>query len=289
MWCVWSISPQEFIDDLFFCYLISEKMNTNPWKVDSIQEFYFLKCPECPFTHKEENYFQNHAINNHPLSVAFFSEQTLEPISNFDECNKVDTDLNAVVKEELIETENDVELDSVDGFRTLENDQICRSINISNEEFYQSISNKPGKFENVQNTPNTPIPIRHITSVREGVKQLKCQICYSVFTNRSHINRHIASVHEGKKPFKCSICDYSFSSKHNMNTHIASVHEGKKPFKCSVCYSSFSLKSVLKRHIASVHEGKKPFKCSKCDSNFSARQDMNRHISSVHEGKKRNH
>jgi hypothetical protein len=46
----------------------------NPWSVDSIQDFYILKCPECDFNTgiKEENSFQYHAVENHPMSFAFF-------------------------------------------------------------------------------------------------------------------------------------------------------------------------------------------------------------------------
>ena len=46
----------------------------NPWSVDSIQDFYIIKCPECEFNTgiKEENSFQNHAVENHPMSFAFF-------------------------------------------------------------------------------------------------------------------------------------------------------------------------------------------------------------------------
>ena len=53
-------------------------MNTvqlkNPWKVESIQEFSCLKCPECVFFTKEENDFENHAMANHPLSAMLFDE-----------------------------------------------------------------------------------------------------------------------------------------------------------------------------------------------------------------------
>ena len=51
-------------------------MNDNPWLVESIQDFSFLNCPECPFRSKEENLFSYHAAKNHPLSTAFFDEQT---------------------------------------------------------------------------------------------------------------------------------------------------------------------------------------------------------------------
>ena len=37
---------------------------------------------------------------------------------------------------------------------------------------------------------------------------------------------HISSLHEGKKPFKCDICGSSFSRKHYLKVHIA-YHEKK--------------------------------------------------------------
>jgi hypothetical protein len=49
-------------------------METNPWLVNSIEAFYTHECPECDFTHKAENDFQNHAVENHPLSFAFFGK-----------------------------------------------------------------------------------------------------------------------------------------------------------------------------------------------------------------------
>ena len=83
----------------------------------------------------------------------------------------------------------------------------------------------------------------HITSVHEGKKPLKCDICDYCCSPKSHMNRHIASVHEGKKPFKCDICDHSFCQKRDLNRHVASIHEGKKPFKCDLCDYSCSLMS----------------------------------------------
>ena len=68
------------ISHVFFIYFSFQKktMDTNPWQVDSIQEFYFLKCPECAFDTKEENYFHEHALQNHPLSIVFFGTKSEE-------------------------------------------------------------------------------------------------------------------------------------------------------------------------------------------------------------------
>ena len=49
-------------------------MVENPWEVDSIEEFYYLKCPECSFDTKEEFIFQDHATENHPLSLILFGK-----------------------------------------------------------------------------------------------------------------------------------------------------------------------------------------------------------------------
>ena len=49
-------------------------MTYNPWNVDSIHAFYFLNCPECIFSTKDEYCFQDHALQKHPLSFALFGQ-----------------------------------------------------------------------------------------------------------------------------------------------------------------------------------------------------------------------
>ena len=53
-------------------------MAQNPWAVESIQAFYFLKCPECDFDTKEDNLFENHATENHPLSIVLFGNKSVK-------------------------------------------------------------------------------------------------------------------------------------------------------------------------------------------------------------------
>ena len=59
------------------------QMDGNPWQVDSLQHFLFLKCPECTFETQEDLSFQDHAIENHPLSFVFFG-QTFVKEENFE-------------------------------------------------------------------------------------------------------------------------------------------------------------------------------------------------------------
>jgi hypothetical protein len=49
-------------------------MQTNPWYVESIEDFTFICCPECSYKSKTESKFQIHALENHPQCLVFFYE-----------------------------------------------------------------------------------------------------------------------------------------------------------------------------------------------------------------------
>ena len=53
-------------------------MEQNPWNVDSIEAFTFLKCPECNFDTEENDKFRDHALENHPMSFVFFHDKLKE-------------------------------------------------------------------------------------------------------------------------------------------------------------------------------------------------------------------
>ena len=50
----------------------------NPWEVDSLQAFLYLKCPECAFDTQEEINFEYHALENHPSSFVLFGKTLKE-------------------------------------------------------------------------------------------------------------------------------------------------------------------------------------------------------------------
>ena len=60
---------------IFSCFSLFSRMDAdNPWQVESIEAFYFLKCPECNFFTKEDKTFYNHAVENHSLSFVLFGK-----------------------------------------------------------------------------------------------------------------------------------------------------------------------------------------------------------------------
>ena len=76
----------------------------NPWLVESIEAFSFLKCPECKFDTKIEHFFQVHATENHPLSFVFFGKTLNENGFNFDQ--EVKSENGFVTIEDLPENFN---------------------------------------------------------------------------------------------------------------------------------------------------------------------------------------
>ena len=91
-------------------------MVDNPWIVESIQAFSFLKCPECPFDTKEEVNFQEHAIGNHPLSIVFFDSKIADDQNEYGESKEeiglVYTDFCSVKLESAPSLDIKEELDS---------------------------------------------------------------------------------------------------------------------------------------------------------------------------------
>jgi len=97
---------------------LNQNMKTvqkNPWKVESIQDFSCLKCPECTFFTKKENYFENHAIKKHPLSTVLFDEKISDE-KYFREIkdkvkNKVQVDVNHIDVDNIKKEPTDLDMD----------------------------------------------------------------------------------------------------------------------------------------------------------------------------------
>ena len=98
-------------------------MIKNPWYVDSIQSFLCLKCPECFYYSKEKAEFQEHALDNHPLSFVLFrkifEEDENNSLLNFEEL-KTDIAENGIGKENL----NEIPLKNSESVISIHNDFI---------------------------------------------------------------------------------------------------------------------------------------------------------------------
>ena len=194
-------------------------MSINPWIVDNIQEFYFLKCPECDFLNKEVSDFQDHAVDNHPLSVVFFgdSDMTIENIGIFDDCDEANESNDGLytVKEEVFETSDDQEI--CEQIFPIKSEVKLEAIDDVAD--YQ-ISSEEHEFQSSEGYQMTEIS--QVATVHEDQKPFKCTMSRS-----ENLKKHIAVVNEGLKPFRCTICDASFSQRESMNKHFLSFHKNQ--------------------------------------------------------------
>ena len=273
-----------------------DTLTVNPWQVESIEAFAYLKCPECVFDCKEEVIFQNHAVENHPLSNVLFDVEC-----NFFEKTEVKQELSdiSVVKQEVSEEYESIETEL--------------SKSRSNQTF--SLGQKPVYGKN---------------------DSFSCHICQISFDQKKHYKAHITHLNQdGTRSLKCCACDKKFSFGNGIRTpirHIESVHLGNSKthlklkqaieedkklqvsrvkifpsiknikeeisvndhsqntsvgrsltFKCYFCAVRFIQFEDLKQHIGTEHEGKKPHNCSLCNSSFILKAQLSRHFKNVHE------
>ena len=138
---------------IFFSFQMNTKYK-NPWKVESIQDFSCLKCPECAFFTKEENYFENHATKKHPLSAVFFDEKSSHEKSSNDiedkVTDKVQVDVNHVDIDNLKKEPTDLENSEYDPL------DFCDTNTEQKEEQLLSSQIKTGLLVDGSNFENPP-------------------------------------------------------------------------------------------------------------------------------------
>ena len=88
----------------------------------------------------------------------------------------------------------------------------------------------------------------------------KCDLCYTKFKRKDHLNLHINSVHKNEKhllstakngneaKFSCDLCTLTFVTQSLLNFHIKKKH-GKGTKQCHLCKRYFGNSSNLKLHV----------------------------------------
>ena len=197
-------------------------MNTNPWQVDSIEAFSCLKCPECDFYSRDENYFQNHAMANHPCSVVFFGKHeeyiALTPEeynkkfnkqSNFDKTSY--NQIKVEIKQEIVEDET-----------KLEDSELV-------DESYEDLNRQEEIFEDDPSGFNDDIDLDFKSNSETTIIRnhpYRCSLCNKGYAQKQWLMKHFKTVHgEDSIQFKCSICNEKFPEMQTLIEHNALVHE----------------------------------------------------------------
>ena len=273
-------------------------MGENPWQVESLEDFLYLKCPECNFDAKEAEVFEYHAIENHPLSFTFFAKTTVKVEHvNVDEFNLESENITVTpnfpeipdVKKELADTEFKKPY-WIQMKEDLHGDKDYDPHEKPARVFVCSTCGKG--FDNLTYLK------RHLKRLHKQKKsQNICSICSKSCITPSKLERHMIKHNkiklepEGTEPntevIKCQYCDYSSPLKGVVRKHELTMHKasGPQPNKCSQCDYFFETEVNLKRHLKEVHERTKEYFCSDCDESFFELRKLKAHVRTVHEGK----
>ena len=167
-------------------------MAENPWNVDSIQAFLFLKCPECLFDTNVEDDFRDHAVENHPLSYTFFGKQ-----------------FN--VKD--IKQENSEEWRRV--LSCLGYDSSCGPHDTKTD---------------IETNHSKPKTMSELVSIFD--KSISCEKCHRTFGSEVSLKNHMTIIHNSSrninshftKKYACGKCDQSFAFAINVRKHQWMCH-----------------------------------------------------------------
>ena len=152
-------------------------MAYNPWYVDSILEFSFFKCSECIYDAKEEDKFQNHAVENHPLSFVLFGKSLKEEFSDH------------------LRLENQ-----------LSNEVSYEAENLEDT----SLANFELKFSIIEKAEITESSKEIALNKKNVRKTFKCSDCGKVYSQKHALKYHIETVH---RDWNCSGKDSCETSK----------------------------------------------------------------------------
>ena len=227
-------------------------MEINPWKVDSLEAFTCLKCPECAFFSKEESNFRNHASKNHPLSSEFF-EQLDSQSALYNKENNIKENISA---EDVSKHSNSISTGfyraapSADTFVNCENTMNTCAIVTSgqNQQFILSMDN-----------------FHHIDELSLSIQETENNQCVSdrLTQNGNSLEAEILPLHypeisltEGTE--HNSSMEVNIDTVHEEERTIETVHEGKEEVepnisKRLVCEKSFISQSELNAHTITAH------------------------------------
>ena len=186
-------------------------MYNNPWQVDGIEEFSYFHCPECSFVVKDESLFQDHALENHPLSFGLFGK------------NLEESDITNMVKIEMSDSEN--------ASFTFDEPTISK--------MKKSSANDGSFLEESKDDFIDPLAVDHTVSIKTESQSF----IIKDFPAHSETNLKTVSRLEDKKLFpkfketgsKCKQCGDKFEDKRELKGHILSVHKNKELYRCSTC------------------------------------------------------
>ena len=320
-----------------------------PWGVENLDAFLFYCCPECDEKYKDCQTFVDHAIHAHDSAQVtelensiinkrnVIKKEIMEELSDSestensydedfeydnnikeDECESIDLNILANVKQELIFEEPKAVTEKpvskakykkwLSEFNTSHNNPF--EYNIESQTFWckpckktinaamksQLQQHKESKKHCLNHASmkqetqpevtedliggNTTL---HVEEISEKLNQkIKCDKCDHISKN-DHEHRNHLHVHRFTKlidgRFQCNECNKILDPDKKLNTH--------KHYNCDICSYTCTGKEALERHKHAKHSIEVTFRflCDKCDFKTMTKTHLQTHQEKVHEGK----
>ena len=290
-----------------------EEKKFNPWNVQSLEEFRYYCCPECPSKNVNKTDFIKHAVISHPESQSTIERlednkagiKTKKPDLNQEEIKGLgQNDENELFDDFEFEDKFDPwDVKSLEKFRCYCCPE-CPSKYVNKTDFIKHVvtvhPQSQSTIESLEDnkavikTENTSSRVELHTNDDEILTHNSVEASEEKETFASIVKRFFPTapdfqlldvqppknIHECVR-YNCDKCDENFSRKSELTEHINRVHE-KIRYNCNQCEKSFSHKGTLKTHIESVHEDVQ-YNCDKCEKSFYRESYLKRHIKRLHE------
>ena len=266
------------------------QMAENPWLVESVHSFLYLKCPECVFDTKYENegMFKYHALENHPWSDVLFGNliqvnpttienQILDSIKvenhdNFEELNQSYSS-DTAHENSFSHPMSEMKDNCFQSYQVSE---------VKNEFPYVNIEEESTKNHSEQDNTQKEDNFKNIKvngdweNAYEKGKNHQCHICTARFSTLDSVKRHIKRDHEDnsvEKPFPCDMCNAKYLFARSLKKHKMAAHEKdsdsltservkniteKVKITCRNCKRTFMMKSIVP-HILQTENCKKTY------------------------------
>ena len=264
----------------------------NPWHVESIQEFVFLNCPECIYKSKEEDAFQQHAMQNHPQSSVLFQPSTTEQeitVSNViiseDGTTAEIIPLEYYVTEAPTTFNGETVIAETTQIVTAESaDMIPENATVIEENLDPKDIVIKVKDEKVAHVPDENVApfigkpfeanaakIPSQSGYKKGQREIKKNSVQALINVLEELS-------EDQK-FSCIVCKKSFKSNKMMKEHTLKEHGDKEGnIKCLHCNKTLPSDGELRKHIRARHYYQQ---CHLCDKVVQL-HILKRHLESVH-------
>ena len=221
-------------------------MNSNPWNVQTLDEFLFYCCPECDNKYVTKSHFVEHALTSHQVSQQYIPSvlQNMMSIANVKAVTKLPREIvtkplvnHPVLQNVISELNEEIELND-------------REKNANSQEIITLDSDEEETQPQTLNSDS-------ILNAKPNSHVDKSQTVKNQSRNQKVKNQKV------KNPkmktlllYKCDQCGKNLKSKSNLEDHLRNFHTSgslNKRLKCDMCDKILGTTSAMKYHMEYVH------------------------------------